>query len=81
MGGDEIERLKDAVERLKELGGRSAEGPRLFGARADARLERLDKALAELAEQMNALTRRTNSLTQVVEGHITDEARHQRSPG
>src|SRR6266700_7233675 len=83
----DVNRLTGDSADFKVLVREFAESTRLFAERADERLdrleeraersdghrERLDKALAEGAERMNALMR-------VVEGHITDETRHRRSP-
>ena len=73
---------------FKALVREFVEGTRRFAERADERLDRLeqdvkrgerqrqrlDQAMAELAEGMK-------SLLHVVEGHVTDEARHRRPPG
>src|SRR5438309_1051794 len=78
-------RLTDDLADIRALVREFAESTRLFAVRADERpdrleqeaergdrhRQRLDNALADLAERMNSLIR-------VVEGHITDEARHRR---
>src|SRR5437879_2469333 len=84
----QIARLTGDSADFKALVREFAESTRLFAARADERLDRLeqdvkrgerhrqrlDQAMAELAEGMK-------SLLHVVEGHVIDETRHRRPPG
>ena len=84
----DVARLTGDFADLKALVKEFAESTRLFAQRADERLDRLEQnaergdrhrqrletALAEGAERMNALMR-------VVEDHITDETRHRTTPG
>ena len=65
-----LERLEQNAERRDRHLERLEENAK----RDDGRLQRLETALADLAEEMK-------SLIHVVEGHVTDEARHRRPPG
>jgi predicted RNase H-like nuclease (RuvC/YqgF family) len=90
-----VARLTGDFADLKALVKEFAESTRLFAQRADERLDRLERnaeqgdrhrqrletALAEGAERMNALTESMDTLTHVVERHITDETRHRMPPG
>src|SRR5437899_5141144 len=81
----QIARLTGDFADFKTLVREFAESTRLFAERADerlarleenakgddGRLQRLETVLADLAEEMK-------SLLHVVEGHVTDEARHRR---
>jgi ABC-type transporter Mla subunit MlaD len=86
LTGDVTE-LRGDLAHLTDWMGRFAQTTQLFAERADRRLElletgaertngrqeRLDTAMAELAERMSALIR-------VVEGHVADETRHRTPP-
>src|SRR5436309_1425208 len=83
----QIGRLTGDSAELKALLRDFAETTQRFAERADERLDsleqdvkrgerhrqRLDQAMAEVAEGMK-------SLLHVVEGHVTDEAKHRRPP-
>jgi len=67
---ERLGRLEQSAERRDRHLERLEENAK----RDDGRLQRLETALADLAEEMK-------SLIHVVEGHVTDEARHRRPPG